>query len=432
NEQGSDFMDQQSAGSAQSQQSGSTLTASYSPPVSHNQARYPWERNDLEDFQFLETKEVCSLVDLGMTKEEYIQCTEYVAQGSLVLTSTDRATIFNFQTKGIRVFKLFNPNQPIINERSTCILSPDGNTIIHRAPDGKVSSYWLRDRKYHSSLPSHWKNVQEHDLLRAQWSNNNSIYLPVQSDGCVIRWSFLESNQTLAVHTVHPMNAVTRHQRLDFFVTSDERWWVAMGTTPDTNGLESGTIQMHDAVNDESRILPAKACCIVETEVYDRRCALLVRADNTAGGKISLKVERISISDSEGDQFQAVNVLVDQLNPRDSPLRIFSLDPLPIVCMITALRAIYFFELHTGTLLYCVEAPNSDVNLFPVRFQSRGGKGFYCFDGSGVMRWVTVNQGDLIGWVRRILNNDILASGIAIRTGLSGAEDVILDEMFAR
>ncbi|KAG8932669.1 hypothetical protein FRC02_000772 [Tulasnella sp. 418] len=336
---------------------------------------YPWHRNNVDEFQFLHTSNVFSVADLGISREIYGECTEYIMEDLLVLTSRERATIFNLRTKGIREFKLFQDMlfPAIPDERSACIVSPDGSIIVHRSPSGNITSYRLKDKTFQSSLPPNHKNIQEEDLLNAYWPTSNTVYIPVQSGDCIIRWAFSNDSQTEAIRSLHPMRAVTRHQQLDIFVTSNEQWWIAMGTTWETSGpgVESGMIEIHDVVNEESRLFPGKACCIVETLVYDKPSALLVRADGTMSGKISLSVHSISSSEPEGEQFQPVDILVDVRHPKDSPIRIFSLGSLPIVCLITAFRAIYFFELHIGSLLYCIEAPDHGIDLYPVRFQGR-------------------------------------------------------------
>ncbi|KAG8933455.1 hypothetical protein FRC02_011833 [Tulasnella sp. 418] len=144
---------------------------------------------------------------------------------------------------------------------------------------------------------------------------------------------------------------------------------------------------------------------------------------------LSLQVQSLGASPDD-HQFKPVEVSYDMLRTGDTPTRVFSLDPLPVVAVITALGGAYFFEFNTGALLFSTETLGSSSQGYPLLPQWQDGKGFHLPGRDGVSTWVTVNEKDLIGWVRQVLKNDTLASLIAVRTGLPGAHDITMHDMF--
>ncbi|KAG8932237.1 hypothetical protein FRC02_001442 [Tulasnella sp. 418] len=102
-----------------------------------------------------------------------------------------------------------------------------------------------------------------------------------------------------------------------------------------------------------------------------------------------------------------------------------SFENLPIAAITMSDTVIYFFELHTAAYLYRYTiAP--DIYWYG----TNDGKSLYVYkkDTHDVGR-LSVNTKDIIEYVRQVLKNDVLASGIAIRGRLPGAEDVIFNEM---
>ncbi|KAG8911140.1 hypothetical protein FRC02_006797, partial [Tulasnella sp. 418] len=183
-------------------------------------------------------------------------------------------------------------------------------------------------------------------------------------------------------------------------------------------------IEVHDVEKKGSREVEGIASCIAEVDVYDKERALLVIVNTLPQTKLQLSVQQLNPHDS-GQSFIPVDVEIDLIDKEDVPRGAFVLHPLPIVAITTARSYIYFFELHTGAYLYA-------QNLKPYKSWPR-----QC-DSQSLLMWayetsavqlVTINERDLIGYCRQVLCNDLLASTIAVHSGLRGAEDVIFHDM---
>ncbi|KAG8942210.1 hypothetical protein FRC03_003507 [Tulasnella sp. 419] len=277
---------------------------------------------------------------------------------------------------------------------------------------------------------------QQRDILNAKWADNSTIYIPVSAEGVVIRWNIrdasVQDNHLLDITVrtedpvvIRPLASITRHSILKFAITKDKAWWTATGIT--LSNPPSGLIEVHDVENDESRIVEGLVSCIVEVDVYDKEKALLVSADVTLDSRLRFCVQQLNPSDS-GQSFIPVDMKVDLLEENDYPRDIVVLHPLPIVAVMTEEFYSYFFELHTGAYLF--SQSQRPYRLCPGRSDRRGLL-IWSHEKSEVEA-LTVNEGDLIGYCRQVLGNDILASTIAVRTGLPGAEDVVLNDMYGQ
>ncbi|KAG8920212.1 hypothetical protein FRC02_001105 [Tulasnella sp. 418] len=316
-------------------------------------------------------------------------------------------------------------------------LSPDGKTLIRWILSGeKQDSHLLaidvKSKQQIAQLRRGYK-CQQCDILNAQWVDNSAIYIPVSKEGIVILWNIrdawynlLEDSfvQSEDLSLIRPFSSIIRHSLLRFDITKDRAWWTATGMT--LGDPPSGLIEVHDVENDESRIIEGMVSCIAEVDVYDKEKALLVSADLTRDSKLRLCVQQLDPDDS-GQPFIAVDVQVDIIiEEKDYPRDIIVLHPLPIVALMTEKFCIYFFELNTGAYLY--SQTQKPYKFCPAQSNEHG-LWIWSHEKSDV-RALTVNKDDLIGYCRQVLGNDRLASTIAIRTGLPGAEDVILDDMY--
>ncbi|KAG8957014.1 hypothetical protein FRC03_010631 [Tulasnella sp. 419] len=251
--------------------------------------------------------------------------------------------------------------------------------------------------------------------------NNHTIYIPDSGRKIITRWPILPKLHEPSIIT--PVSAIAQHKLLRFHFTADERWWVANGWTPGRQGGGTGLIEIRHVQSNQSRVVPGVACCIANVDVYDVRKELLVIADSSAD-KLSIRVEQLDPS-APGEPFKPVYISVDLLDPGDCPHVVKVFDHLPIIAVTTIHNAVYFFELHFGDYLFSQRIRPEEVWYNSVDQQSL----LVHVISKGNIERVSVNTVDLIGYVRRVLKNDTLASGIAIRTGLSGAEDVIFDDM---
>ncbi|KAG8918878.1 hypothetical protein FRC02_002063 [Tulasnella sp. 418] len=102
---------------------------------------------------------------------------------------------------------------------------------------------------------------------------------------------------------------------------------------------------------------------------------------------------------------------------------------LPILVIVTFQLAVYFFEVHSGAYLLSWRLQG---NGLVVRGHPDDTRSILTLDSrSREIRRISINTKDLIGYIRQVLKNDTLASSIAIRTGLPGADDIMFDVMHA-
>ncbi|KAG8925083.1 hypothetical protein FRC02_009947 [Tulasnella sp. 418] len=409
----------------------------------------PWEI-DLKGFQFLKFQTVCNPSLIGAFDDWVVSTSSAV----LVFTLMSRVIIYNIERQTAREIDYGFRVKSIPSVAHS--LSPDGRVLVRwtlEDSEGRLgmtfqpsflntmmpNSTFLAgaisaidtSNKTPIAILQHGYQCQQYDILNAKWVNG-SIYIPVSAEGIVIRWNVRDSvsqdnhsdSSTRPEHLVvlRPLASITRHTTLKYDITKDEAWWTATGMT--VGDKPTGLIEIHDVKNDESRIVVGIVSCIAEVDVYDRQRPLLVSADITSDFKLRICVQQLQWRDS-GQSFIPVDVKVDLLEERDYPRDIMVLYPLPIVAVLTAEYRIYFFELHTGAYLFTQRQKayrlchgQTDLRGLLMRSQAKSD-----------VQVLSINEGDLIGYCRQVLGNDMLASTIAVRTGLPGAEDVIFDEM---
>ncbi|KAG8933456.1 hypothetical protein FRC02_011834 [Tulasnella sp. 418] len=185
---------------------------------------YPWQSGEHSEFEFLHAEVLFNPADFGLPWHDYQQLPHYRNQQFLIITSPDKATIFNLVTKTTREFKWPLPMPPDPLQLGCCIISPDGNTVIRKLPivNQPVEAIDLKTRLSQSILPVQYA-ADAKDLLRAYWKGNAMLYLPVREKGLIIRWSLLEIDPVKAFQTLQVMDPITRHENIQVFVTSDEK-----------------------------------------------------------------------------------------------------------------------------------------------------------------------------------------------------------------
>ncbi|KAG8922607.1 hypothetical protein FRC02_011743 [Tulasnella sp. 418] len=319
-------------------------------------------------------------------------------------------------------------------------LSPDGKTLVRwilreENQASTISAIDIGSKQQIARLQRDYK-CRQSDILNARWVDNSIIYIPASGEGIIIPWNIRDavSSGNLLEDTfiepedptvIRPFRSITRHGLLKFDVTKDRAWCTATGIT--LSDPPSGHIEVRNMRTDRSKILEGMVSCIAEVEVYDKEKALLVWASVTPDFKLRLRVQQVNPDDS-GQSFRDVDVKIDTIEEKDYPRDIIVLHPLPIVAVMTEKSYIYFFELNTGAYLY--SQAQKSYQLCP-GLSDKGELLFWSHEKSDV-QVLTVNERDLIGYCRKVLKDDTLASTIAIRTGLPGAEDVVLDEMYGQ
>ncbi|KAG8942216.1 hypothetical protein FRC03_003501 [Tulasnella sp. 419] len=316
-------------------------------------------------------------------------------------------------------------------------LSPDGKTLVRWVLNEENQASTLlaidvRSKRQIAKLQQSHK-FQQSDLLGARWIEDSTIYIPISAEGIIIAWNILKAVSRNNLHddksvqhedlvVLRPFSTITRHRLLKFEVTKDRAWWIATGTT--LSDAPSGLIEVRDVENDESRIIEGMLSCIAEVKISDKEKALLVSAGVTPDFQLRLCVQQVDPSDS-GQPFIPVDVKVDIIEEKDYPRDIIDLHPLPIVAVMTEKSYSYFFELHSGAYLY------SRAHK-PYRFcpgQSAKRELLLWSHEKSDVQVLTVNVDGLVSYCRKVLKDDSLAEAIASRTGLRGAENIILDDI---
>ncbi|KAG8921493.1 Clathrin heavy chain 2 [Tulasnella sp. 418] len=398
--------------------------ASVRPPLA-------WE-GVVKEFQFLNSQSVCTPSLIGAYDDWVVSA----SSGVLLFTLSSRAVLYSTVRKTGREIHYG------LHVKSTSSvahnLSPDGKTLIRwisseEKKGNRLVAIDVRSKQQKAQLQRDYQ-YQQCDILNARWVDDYTIYIPVSKEGIVILWTIQDSRYNLLEDSfvrpedpviIQPFASIIRHSQLKFEITRDRGWWIATGMTPSDS--PSGLVEVHDVENDESRIVEGMVSRIAEVDVYDEEKALLVSASLTPDSKLQLCVQQVDPSAS-GQPFIPVDVKVDSIEEKDYPRDIIILHPFSIVALMTEKFYIYFFELNTGAYLFS-QAQN------PYKFcpsqSNEHGLWIWSHEKSDV-RALTINKDDLIGYCRQVLGNDRLASTIAIRTGLGGAEDVILDDMYGR
>ncbi|KAG8957671.1 hypothetical protein FRC03_009916 [Tulasnella sp. 419] len=375
----------------------------------------PWE-GDNKGLQFLKYQSVCSpKLIIGTTEDWVISA----SSGMLLFTLPSKVIIYNTERKTARTISYG------FHVKSTSVahtLSPDGKSMVRWILDDEIQTSTLlafdaRSKKLIAELQQSYP-FQQCDILDAIWVDNFTIYVPVSAEGIVIPWNIRDDvpqdNDPKDLEVVEPLPSITSHRILKFEMTKNRLWWTATGLTFDA--VPSGVIEVHDVENDESSTEEGMVSCVAEVEVNDREKALLVSAGITQDFKLQLCVRQLDSSDSE-QPFAQVNVKIDTIEEKDYPRDIVVLHPLPIVAVMTEKFYIYFFELNTGAFLYSEE--QKSYRYCPGQSDKRQLLLWSCEKSD--VQVLTVNEGDLIRYCRKVLKNDRLADAMTRQTSSAGA-----------
>ncbi|KAG8918301.1 hypothetical protein FRC02_002466 [Tulasnella sp. 418] len=388
-----------------------------------------WE-SDSHGFEFLAKERVCSLSEIGVNSHWIAT----LSKQTIVFTKADRpkpdgsvvskAVMFNIPNRSVHElsYTLKESNHYVVAH----VLSPGGNIFVRWQKGGaNATGYIIEAADARTNKPIRRLTTQSHceipDIHASKWINKNTIYIPDSGRKTITRWSITPSHHEPTI--IQPLPSITHHQFIRFHVTPDEKWWVINGWTPKRQGGGDGLIEIRNVRSNQSRVVPGIACCIAEVEVYDVKKALLVVADLSAD-MLVLRVDQLD-ANAPGEAFKPVYKSVDLLDTGDFPEAVMVFQHLPIVAVSTVKGALYFFELHFGDYLFSRRVSPDEVWPGSVDEQSL----LMHAVKKGYVERIYVNTQDLIGYVRQVLKNDMLASGIAVRTGLPGAEDVVLDDM---
>ncbi|KAG8931208.1 hypothetical protein FRC02_003060 [Tulasnella sp. 418] len=345
------------------------------------------------------------------------------SSGVLLFTLPSKVIMYHTERKTARCIKYG------FDVKSTSVahnLSPDGKSLVRwilndESQISTVSAVDARSKKQIAVLPQRHQ-FQQHDILNAMWVDNFTIYIPVSAEGMIIPWNIWgavpQNNDPNDLEVIELLPSLKSHSILKFEMTKNQLWWTATELTFDP---PSGLIEVHDVENDESRVVEGMVSCIAEVEVNGAEKTLLVSAGITRDFKLQLCTQLL---DPE-EPFAPVDVRVDTIEEKDYPRDIIVLHPLPIVAVMTEKFIIHFFELNTGAYLY--SQAQKSYRFCPGQSDKRELL-LWSYEKLDV-RVLTVNEGDLIGYCRKVLRDESLVSAIAHRTGLSETGDVILDTM---
>ncbi|KAG8929343.1 hypothetical protein FRC02_005731 [Tulasnella sp. 418] len=385
-----------------------------------------WER-DCNDFRFLKLDLVCKRSDIGVHDEE--RCLLSVYRGGIVATTKAAAILYDICQHTIRQlpYPVGSHHRDILHS-----LSPDGKILIRWIWEDKNSDSCLVEAIRADSntqlgqLPG-TNMCSKYDAAYTVWVSNTVVYMPSTRQGIITRWLLEEDNTSISL--IRPLSTVTRHDRLRVHLTKDERWWVVNGQT--FNGKRtsgSGLIQVHNVVKNESKQIPGTVCCLGEVEVYDHKKTLLFISD-AKNGRLSLKIQQLD-PQAPGKPFEEVDISEPMRVREDCPWMLVLFEGLPIVAIVTGNYFLHFFEIHIGVHLF---SQKLDMDTCKVFGDSDDSQSLLLYrHRRKTLHRVSVNTEDLIGYIRQVLQNDTLASAVAIRTGLPGAEDIIIHDMHAQ
>ncbi|KAG8957012.1 hypothetical protein FRC03_010629 [Tulasnella sp. 419] len=381
------------------------------------------------DFKFLQMESLCDLSQLGISRE----WVSTVSNDTIILTNPNFSKSDTHAGSQAIIFDIPSRTKQRILQSSQ---DADSFVFAHSlSPDKKLLVRWIKKRSSSTDCVIEVADFPVNHLYRrltsqlhcdiwdaraSKWINDNTIVIPDSRSRTITRWSITADR--LEPTIIRPLAEITRHKSLAFYTTAGEKWLVTNGWTAGLYGA-TGVIEARRYDGSRSRMITGVACCTTEVAFYDERRTLLVVADLEAD-KLILKVEQLEQSPESGP-FQPVRTSVDLHVSGDCPQMVMVLQHLPIVVVSTIKGSLYFFELYFGSYLYSQSLSSEEVWCGSADDQSI----LVHSPNKGSIERVSVNTNDLIGFVRNVLKNDVLASSIAMRAGLPGAEDVAWADM---
>ncbi|KAG0693720.1 clathrin terminal domain complexed with Pitstop 1 [Suillus ampliporus] len=297
-------------------------------------------------------------------------------------------------------------------------------TVIHASQSMDCPNASVFDIKTKQMVKSH---VNAEDVVFWKWVSDTTI--GIVTNTAVYHWSI--SDQTSPPQKVFDLHVtLTGAQAINYCATPDEKW-LALGITSDTTNpsafKDRGTIQLYNRERGVSHLIEGHAVTFAELKLdgHQHVTKLLAFAVRKETGAQLHVVEIDHTAPDPPFVEKIVDVYFPPEVPNDFPVAMQISKKHGIVFLVTKYGFIHLYDLDSGACVYmnCI----SDTTIF-VTAEHEAMNGIIGVNEKGQVLSVSINEQTIIPYILTNLGNTELASKLASRANLPGADDVYIEQ----
>jgi clathrin heavy chain len=256
-----------------------------------------------------------------------------------------------------------------------------------------------------------------------RWVNDSEVAFITAN--AVFHWNALQA-------TAQPRKVFDRHaslldcQVINYQVSQDSQWSLVVGIKKGAEGIE-GQMQLYSVDKRVSQPLKGHAGAFAQITVQGRRAQVFCFAEMKPGSAPKLFVMELGRDPAQGPGFK--------IAPQDIPFPPDAAGDFPvsmqvsskhdILFMMTKMGYLFLFDLHSGTCLFRKRVSPDPVFATCPHTATNGILGITA--GKGAVLSVSLNERNLVPFVRDTLKKPELALELAGRLGLPGAEKLYVE-----
>ncbi|CEH18551.1 clathrin heavy chain [Ceraceosorus bombacis] len=269
-------------------------------------------------------------------------------------------------------------------------------------------------------------HLMHEDVTFWKWISNTS--LGIVTEGSVYHWSMEGEAGPQKIFDRHA--SLAGAQIINYRVSEDEKWLVLIGITANNAPgafRVKGAMQLYSRDRGVSQPIEGHAASFADLKTTDapNPFKLFTFSVRTATGA---KLHVVEIDHQQGNPTftkKAVDVFFPPEATNDFPVAMQVSKRYGIVYLITKYGFIHLYDLESGTCIYMNRI--SGETIF-VTAEHETTSGIIGINRKGQVLSVSVDEGTIIPYILRTLNNTELAFKLASRGDLPGADDLYMQQ----
>lgn len=260
------------------------------------------------------------------------------------------------------------------------------------------------------------------------WRWVSDATLGIVTASAVYHWSLSDdANDPTLMFDKH--QSLAGAQVIGYCADRTEKWLCVNGLAADPSGAIVGRLQLYSVDQSMSQALPGHAATFAYLQMQSYVATLFAFASREPKGDGEPPDARFRVIEISGaGEFQRVSadMYIPDEYANDFPVALHASTRYPtIVYLITKSGYVHLYDLETAKCIYMNRVSESTVFCSVPHTASGGVLGL---NRQGQVLLVAVNADAVVGYVRRKLGDERLASGLASRNGFAGAEEGFVDQ----
>jgi len=291
----------------------------------------------------------------------------------------------------------------------SAIMNPVSRVLALRKFDGKGTTAL---QIYNMEMKTKMKNAAvPAQVIFWKWLNSKTIALVTPTD--VYHWSMDSSSQPTKAFSRHPTQGNV--QIINYRSSADGKWLVLGGVTRGANGSVAGVLQVHSVdIGQSQPTMDSHAACFVAAKLDGRNYTSNLFAFTKLAPSPKLNVLEVGVPKQN-----ALKYSVDlPIAANDFPMAMIPDDKNGMIFIMTKQGALFFYEAHTGTLLFQEKGGTLKFVSSEVSAESKTG-GIITIDVRGTVSLTCPDPKAIIPYVSTVLNNSQLGIKLSARLGIA-------------